>query len=418
MLKFEPERRPTFQLEHSDFRGHYGNLATLTLLSIRRRWRFIASLAGLALALAFIALPLMPRKYSAVALIYPNLYALEQGQAKVVALASVDATSIVNSEARLIVSDGILQEVVRRLGLDRNPEASQKLSWLRALFFPETGNHSPFDRQVAMLRNKVEVMKDTRSYLISISYTASSADEAARIVNAIAVEYIRGKSLQRTRDAVVAAENELAQQLAVYGDKHPKVLQAADGLDGARTNLKAVMAPDEAGKDAVASDPNVKLAIPNRTPTSPRGFVVLGLALIGSLAAGMGLAVLCDRRGLEPRQLARIYLPEAIVWRRLGDGAGSLFQRTLAPLKIKRGEAHVLWRHLGVRVTSLLRRLPAAHKTEFGEADVDGAHVPTPRDLECSKTVVVSPARMSGARRRKRFRNRKFRAREEQPPGP
>jgi hypothetical protein len=50
------------------------------------------------------------------------------------------------------------------------------------MFLPETRNHSPFDRQVAMLRNKVEVMKNTRTYLISISFMARSADEAARVV--------------------------------------------------------------------------------------------------------------------------------------------------------------------------------------------------------------------------------------------
>ena len=46
-----------------------------------------------------------------------------------------------------------------------------------------------------MLRNKVAVMNDTRSYLISISFTAPSADEAARVVNAFAIEYLRDKDL-------------------------------------------------------------------------------------------------------------------------------------------------------------------------------------------------------------------------------
>ena len=89
MLKFDHEKRPNFQLEHSDFRAHYQNVAAQTLLSIRRHWRFIASCVALALGLAFIIIPLMPRKYSAMALIYPSLYSQDQG--KIVALASVDA---------------------------------------------------------------------------------------------------------------------------------------------------------------------------------------------------------------------------------------------------------------------------------------------------------------------------------------
>ena len=198
VLKYDHERRPDFQLERADVRSHYENVAADTLLSIRRHWRLLASLVALALALACAIIPVMPRQYSAVALVYPDLFSEQQ---KIVPLASVDAASIVTSEARLIVSDAILQAVVRRLGLDLNPEAggshswaSERLDWFRAMFLPETRNHSPFDRQVAMLRNKVEVMKDTRSYLISISFTARSADEAARVVNAIALEYLWDKT--------------------------------------------------------------------------------------------------------------------------------------------------------------------------------------------------------------------------------
>src|SRR5882672_2034194 len=111
MLKDDRERRPSFQLEHSDFRVHYENVAARTLQSIGRHWRFIASFVALALVLACITIPLMPRQYSAVALVYPNLYSDEKG--KIVPLASVDAASIVTGEARLIVSDAILQTVVK-----------------------------------------------------------------------------------------------------------------------------------------------------------------------------------------------------------------------------------------------------------------------------------------------------------------
>ena len=363
MLKFDPESRPNFPLELSDVRSHYQNVAAQTLLSVRRHWRFIASCVALALALAFIIIPLLPRRYSATALIYPSLYSQDQG--KIVALASVNAESVVNSEARLVVSDAILQAVVRRLGLEQQPEASQSLGWLRTMFFPETRSYSPFDRQVVMLQNRVEVKNDTRSYLIFISFTASSADEAARVVNTIAVEYLRAKSIQRNRDAVTAAEIELARHRAVNGDKHPKVLQAADELGVARATLKAVMAPGEDGQDAVTTDESVKLAIPNRTPTSPKGLVILGLSFLLSLLVGIGLVMWSERRGLEPRQflldllLPRLrsgqlfisalldrlagrrfgadFIPEAAVWRRLRVGLASSCRRALAALNFRAG---------------------------------------------------------------------------------
>src|SRR5262245_20658409 len=230
VLKYDHERRPDFQLERADVRSHYENVTAFGLLSIRRRWRLIASLVALALLLACSIMPLLPRQYTASALVYPNLF---DRQGKVAPLAALDAGSVVNSEARLIVSDAILHPVVRRLGLDSNPEAARSRSWVsdgldrfRTLFLPETRNDSPFDRQVAVLRSKLEVVKDTRSYLISISFTARSADEAAQVANAIALEYLQDKTTQRVRNDAAEAEAELERQLAMYGEKHPKVRQA------------------------------------------------------------------------------------------------------------------------------------------------------------------------------------------------
>lgn len=298
-LKFDHEARSKFQFERSDYRAHYDDLAARILPSIARHAGLIASLIALALALACIIIPLMPRKYSAEALIYPKLFSHEQGKA--VALASVDAAAIVTSEARLIRSDAILRAVAKRLGVTPGATkshlwATQGLDWVKAKFLPETRNHSPFDRTVAMLRNKVAVTNDTRSYLISISFTAPSADEAVRVVNAFAIEYLRDKAIQRKLDVVSLAEGELGRQLAVYGDKHPKTLQTVEGLDAARASLKAAMSAQDGGQDAIASDESVKLAVPNRTPTSPKGFTILGLSFLSALLAGIGLAIWRDRR--------------------------------------------------------------------------------------------------------------------------
>jgi len=329
VLKYEHEIRPNFQLEHSDSRAHYEGVAVRTLLAIRRHWRLITSLVTLALTLACLIIPLIPRQYSAAAFVSPNLFSDQQE--KVVPLASVDATSLVNSETRLIVSESVLQAVVKRLGMDQNPEAARSqswaegLDWFKGMLLPETRNHSPLDRQVTMLRNKVEVMKDPRSYLISISFTTRSADEAARIVNAIALEYLRDKAIQRRQDAVTAAEAELARQLAIYGKRHPKVLQAADGLVDARAALKAAVTSEESGGDAIVIGERVKLAVPNRTPTSPKGFVILSLSLMLGLLAGIGLAVWCDRHGLDARQvlidLVSFRLPRDLRLRGKGDSS-------------------------------------------------------------------------------------------------
>jgi uncharacterized protein involved in exopolysaccharide biosynthesis len=299
-LKFDPHGRPNFQLDQSDLRTHYENVARATLLSIWHHKRLIASFVVVALVLASLVIPVMPRKYSAEALVYPNLFLREQGPTKVQALASVDAAALINSEARLIRSDAIVRAVVKRLGLDRDTSThswmSWSLDWIKAWLFPETRNYSPFDRAVATLRNKVSVVNDSRSYLVSISYTGSSAEEATRVVNAFAIEYLRDKAIQNRLDGVNAAEGELGRQLAIYGEKHPRVLQAAEGLEAARSSLKAAMSPQDGGQDDIVTEEGVKLAVPNRTPTSPKGFMILGLAFLVSLVGGGSLAVWRDRR--------------------------------------------------------------------------------------------------------------------------
>jgi uncharacterized protein involved in exopolysaccharide biosynthesis len=304
-LRFDHQRSSTLRLERSDLRAHYEHVVADTLSSIRRGWRLIASLVVLALVLACVLISLLPRQYSATALVYPNLFSGEQ--AKIAPLGSVDAASLVASEVRLVLSDAILRAVVRRLGLHLDAATAGSSSWvsadrLRAIFLPETHNHSPFDRQVALLRKKVEVTKDTRSYLIAISLTARSADEAARIVNSIALEYLRTKVTQRRQDAVMEAEAELGRHLATYGEKHPKVLQVLDGLASARAALKAVTTPGDDAQDAIVTEESVELAIPNRTPTSPRGIVILASSFLLSLLIGIGIAVWRDRSGFELRR--------------------------------------------------------------------------------------------------------------------
>ena len=370
------QQLPARELEHTDLRAHYEMVAARALSSIKRDWRLIVSIVAVTMTLACLVIPLIPRQYSATALVYPNLFSIEQ--AKLTPKGSIDASSLVTSEARLIVSDAILQAVVTRLKLDEKPGVrgagswvSGITSWIRTVILPETRNHSPFDRQVALLRNRVDVAKDPRSYLISISFTAPSADEAAAVVNAIALEYVRDKKILRGQSAVATAEAELQRQLAINGERHPRVLLSVDALESARAELNAVLTAEEASPEVLAVDEGVKLAIPNRTPTSPKGFVVLGLSFIVSLLAGVGLAVWRDRFGFEPRQfllgllstgrpngpqvagggLGRsagggttpFRLPNAQAgwitdkWRRLRAGFSSMARRALRPLRLGNG---------------------------------------------------------------------------------
>ena len=159
------------------------------------------------------------------------------------------------------------------------------------MLLPETRNYSLFDGRVAMLRNKVEVMRDTRSYLIALSFTARSPDEATKVVNAIALQYEKDKELDRRQSMVAAAELELSRQLANYGERHPKVLQLADEVDFARAALKE--APSTRRKlvdDSIVTSRTSSWQFRTGRP-GPKGFAILGMSFMLSLLAGISLAV-------------------------------------------------------------------------------------------------------------------------------
>jgi uncharacterized protein involved in exopolysaccharide biosynthesis len=304
-LKFNHEKRTEFLFERSGY-FYYEDFASRILPSIVRHGRLIASCVLLALVFATFITPLLPRKYSSEALIYLDMLS-NSDQGKVVPLANVDGVAIVNGEVQLIRSDAILREVARTLEQDPNASGSRSpmmfpFDWFRAAWLPETRNYSPFDRVVAMLRRKIVVMNETRSYLISISYTASSAEEAAKVVNAVVTQYLREKVKQRRLIKVVAAETELRQQLAVYGEKHPKTLQAMAELDAGRASLEAAMKSQDGDQYEVANIQSVKLAVPNHTPTSPKGLAIFGLSILSALLAGIGLAVWHGFRQMEINQ--------------------------------------------------------------------------------------------------------------------
>lgn len=297
-------KRPSPRPKRWDYRDHYINLTTHTLSSIVKHRVFIVTCVAIAFVLACVITPLIPRKYSAEALIYPNLFSAEEE--KTAARASIDGAAMVAGEARAIRSDAILRAVATRLGHDPKDTTSRSwltlpLDWSRAAWLPETLNHSSFDRAVARLRNRVVVTNDTRSYLISVSFVAPSADEAAQVVNAVVTEYLRDRLRQRRLSKVISAEAGLQEQRAVYGEKHPKTLQAMAELEVERASLEAAMNAQASDHYEIANDQNVKLAMPNHTPTSPKGVVIFGLSLLLALIAGIGFAVWRDR-GEEAKQ--------------------------------------------------------------------------------------------------------------------
>jgi capsular polysaccharide biosynthesis protein len=308
-------------LEQSNFRAHYEDVAANTLLSIARRKLVIASFVTVALVAAGLLIPQLPRKYSAEALVHPDLFPREMSGGKSLhPQASIDGASVVASEARLIRSDAMVRTVVKRLGLDHDEElpaspsqVSRVVDWIWATIMPETYVSSPVERATTNVRRNLTVTNDTRAYLISISFTAASPATAANVANAFAREYIRAKRMGRLADAVTAATRELAQRSAIYGEKHPSIVQAKADFELARIRLhEEANSPDVVESDIAAGE-GVTLAEPSPTPSSPKGLVILGLTLLSALASGISIALWLERRDVgfcsEKKVVARTGVP-------------------------------------------------------------------------------------------------------------
>jgi uncharacterized protein involved in exopolysaccharide biosynthesis len=285
-------------LEASDLRGHYEDVTAKTLRSIARHIWVIVALVMLALTVAALLLWQLPRQYSVEVLVQPDLF-LSEDSAKDAPVATVEGSSFINGETRLIRSPMIARAVVKRLGLDRDPEFAgpRKLDWLRTAVLPLAINSSSLERATWRVGGKLEVVNDPRSYLISVSFTASTPKKAASVADAFALEYFRAKAMQRLADRVTATNRELAQQSARYGDKHPSIVQLRLKLETIRSRLQTVANSPAMSLRDIGGNGSFTRADPDPRPSSPNGFLIFGLAFALPVALAPWLAIWLDSRG-------------------------------------------------------------------------------------------------------------------------
>jgi uncharacterized protein involved in exopolysaccharide biosynthesis len=309
--------QPEFtRMEQANLREHYEQVVGNTLRSVGRHVHLTAVLVAIALISASLLIWQLPRNYTAEALVQPDLF-LRTEDAKRAPLASIEGASLVRSEAHLIRSPAIVRSVVQQTGLDGDPEFAapswpilQRLDGLRAAILPETSIASPLERAAARVRNQLAVANDIRSYLISVSFTASSPEKAAKVANAFAVEYLRVKAVQHLADAVSAARRELARRSTIYGERHPRVVQVKAELEAARIRMQAAVNRPEAAAREIVPTGAITLAEPNQTPSGPNGRAILGLALACAVVFGISFAIWLDRRNTAARTDARNGLSE------------------------------------------------------------------------------------------------------------
>lgn len=266
------------------------------LAQLWERKQLILKIVAVALALGILAAFAMPARYTAEAYVHGGLaapYAVTAGQTEGGGQAvNFDASLLVETRSRLLQSHQLARRVVEQLGLDRlRPEvgASSFSSWLQVLLYGVSAKAPAYqvDRAAARLVRGLSVKTEPRVYRIAVRYTASEPELAAQITNAFIIEFLRLTALQTLSEQRVDAQKALSGQLALFGEKHPRVAAAKARVAAADAFLKAQLGKSLEEVERTAGE-NVTFAQPIAVPSSPNHPLLIGISLFLGLVVSIG----------------------------------------------------------------------------------------------------------------------------------
>jgi capsular polysaccharide biosynthesis protein len=290
-------------------RTHYEGIVYDALFVCWKQRLLVVRVFGAMLAVLLIALIFKAPQYTGEAVIQLDFVRNENiAGEKLQSTAAVDAAAIVDSSARIIRSRGTAGAVVAALALDNDP-AYAKLSlstWALSPIWWVLGQpaSSPRDIAISRLMRQIVVTNDPRSYLITVTVTASDPKRAARLANWVASEYLRGRLREQATGDHAAAEREVVGLSAVLGPRHPTYLNGLakrerlrEALDSARNGIaaddrEAVLSPDMI---RFAAGQSLLPAEIVEAPSGPNVMLLVLLTMLAALAAGILLSLLAER---------------------------------------------------------------------------------------------------------------------------
>jgi capsular exopolysaccharide synthesis family protein len=224
------------------------------LIMRRKIWLIVAcSIAGLGGAAAYLANA--TPQYSATALVLLDTRSKYSNFDTVVASPREGDPIVIRTEVEVLRSRAIAERVVRALDLTNDPEfkpqhrrsfvdlvgdelpASVKRRLVLLGVLPDGSNED----EVALTTRRVEgglsVDSDGRSYIVTIHYSASTGEKAAKIANAFAAQYLASQI--DAKKAITASANEWAKsQVDAAGEQ---LREAESAIEQFRNKNKAIM---------------------------------------------------------------------------------------------------------------------------------------------------------------------------------
>jgi capsular polysaccharide biosynthesis protein len=283
-ISFQPiQQRPADAA--FDARLHNEEVLLSTLRLFWRNRKLFAGAVALALALATIFLLLGPKQYKAESSI--RLDFESGGAAAVTSRITQEASAVVESEARIMRSRNVAEDVVARLNLADNPKFSSAPGIMTRIFNFLVLNSNVDDRRIgesaaAPIARSPEFMRavsavmanttvenDTKSYLVTISYQSGSPSDAATIANTLVQEYLREREVQSLFASVARLRSELGELGTRLGDRHPTFQSVKARLAEVENRIQATETTSQVVKSVSLDKFAAEIAIPAQAPVTP-----------------------------------------------------------------------------------------------------------------------------------------------------
>jgi uncharacterized protein involved in exopolysaccharide biosynthesis len=275
------------ELASADIRS--GEVLQAALASLWRRKLLVLGSAAIAVVLGFIAVLVMPARYTAEAYIRGGFdpsaaYAVtKEEDATRVGSISLDLMRVIETQSRWLQTPELARRVVQQLGLERlRPEVGETVS---------TGGDKDGAAAVRLLR-RLSVTSDPRAYLIAVRYTTGDPDLAILITNAFVAEVLRSTRLQTLFQQRAYTQARLSTQLARFGEKHPKVAELRTQLATMNDSLKRQTSESP---EAILQTAGENVTKATAAPSNPHPLRVVGLFLFVSLLIGTGVSLWLER---------------------------------------------------------------------------------------------------------------------------
>lgn len=166
---------------------------------VRRQWKLVATIVGLATSLGVAYLVMTPTRFTASSLLLFDTRLVQPFQQQSYPNSVADS-AYVDSQVEVLKSESTARSVIRNLDLLSDPEFTAQGRGLITLIFNAVfgaGKQSAEDDKwasaIATFQRNLSIKRIGLTYIIQVGYRSSNKSKAAQISNAVAQAYILGQ---------------------------------------------------------------------------------------------------------------------------------------------------------------------------------------------------------------------------------